>query len=151
MARTTVDIASALDDAWGSLQLLPTWEGVAGIQDLRDPQHDVVGNLTAFLFAMDTAVGRVRGRANVHSARPGMTIRAEQKGLQITLQVVLRRVGEQTRAEIDARSRATSFFNKPLEMTLNALLDNSIRDEAAKIAARLAEPPHPIVGHPTIG
>lgn len=137
MARTAVDIATSLDDAWAALQLLSTWEGVAGIEDLHEPRYDSNGDLTSFRFAMDTALGRVDGSATVTSARPGMTIRAEQKGLQITLQVVLKQVGEQNRAEVDASSRATSFFSKPLEVTLNAMLDNSIKDEAAKIAARL--------------
>lgn len=137
MARTSVEIATSLDMAWMTLQQLPTWEGVAGIEDLRDPLHDSIGNLMAFRFAMDTAVGRVDGRAQVRSARPGMTILAEQKGLEITLQVLLRHDGEQTRADVDARSKATTFFNKPLEMTLNALLESSIQAEAAKIAGRL--------------
>ncbi len=140
MARTAVTITTSLDDAWTSLQRLTTWEGVAGIEDLREPRHDPIGNLTSFRFAMDTAMGRVDGRAKVASARPGMTIRTEQKGVQITLHVVLKQVGEQNWADVDAHARATSFFTKPIEMTLNALLDNSIDDEAATIAARLAGP-----------
>lgn len=137
MARTTVDIDAPLDAAWTALQQLATWEGVAGIEDLHDPQHDVHGGLSGFRFAMETPVGRVRGAATAQSTKPSMKIRAEQKGLEIVLRVLLRENDEACTADVDAQSRATTFFNKPLELTLNAVLDSSIRDEAAKIASRI--------------
>lgn len=137
MARALVDIAAPFDVAWACLQQLATWEGVAGIEDLRDPRYDGAGHLAAFRFAMDTAVGRVDGRASVEAVRPGMTIRASQKGLEITLHVVLFEADGVAQARIDARSKATSFLSKPLELTLNALLDSSIEREAAMIAARI--------------
>lgn len=137
MARTTVDIDAPIGAAWSALQQLSTWEGVAGIEDLHDATHDADGHLTAFRFGMDTPVGRVHGRARVRSTPPAMVIQADQKGLEIVLRVALTSSGEKSRADVEARSKATSFFNKPLEMTLNTVLDNSIRDEAAKIASRI--------------
>jgi len=138
VARTSIDILTSVDQAWSGLQLLPTWEGVAGIQDLRAPQLDPVGNLLAFRFAMDTALGRVNGRANVSSNKPGMTIRAEQKGIAITLQVALLGNGDSTLARVEARAKATSFMSTALVIPLNALLENSIESEAAKIGQRVA-------------
>lgn len=138
MARTEIDIAAHVDDAWISLHRLSTWEGVAGIQDLHDPRHDDVGHLVAFRFAMETAVGRVAGSARVHADKPAMTIRADQKGLEVTLQLLLIELEGSVRARVDARSRATSFLSKPLELTLNALLDSSIHREAELIAGRIA-------------
>lgn len=137
MARTRVDIAASLVDAWIALQQLSTWEGVAGIHDLHSPRHDTDGNLAAFGFAMDTALGRVNGHARSRPVMPKMVIQAEQKGLQITLQVVLVVNSDRTWADVEARSRATSFLNKPLELTLNSVLETSIDGEAAKIASRI--------------
>ena len=129
-----------MDQAWAGLQLLPTWEGVAGIEDLRAPELDPVGNLLAFRFAMNTAVGRVNGRANVYSNKPGMTVLAEQKGIAITLQVVLFGNGDSTLARVEARAKATSFMSTALVIPLNALFENSIESEAAKIGRRMVGP-----------
>ncbi len=137
MARTSIDIPTSVDQAWAGLQLLPTWEGVAGIEDLRAPELDPVGNLLAFRFAMNTALGRVNGRANVQSNKPGMTVLAEQKGIAITVQVVLLGNGESTMASVEARAKATSFMSTALVIPLNALLENSIESEAAKIGRRM--------------
>ena len=120
--------------------MLPTWEGVAGIEDLRAPELDPVGNLLAFRFAMNTAVGRVNGRANVYSNKPGMTVLAEQKGIAITLQVVLFGNGDSTLARVEARAKATSFMSTALVIPLNALFENSIESEAAKIGRRMVGP-----------
>lgn len=138
MARTIVNVDAQLDDAWTALQSLATWEGVAGIEDLHEAQYDGNADLVGFRFAMDTAVGRVSGRARVDSTKPVMTIQASQKGLEITLRVSLIEASGKVQAHVDARSKASSFLNKPLELTLNALLDNSIRDEAAKISSRIS-------------
>lgn len=138
MARTSIDILTSVDQAWAGLQLLPTWEGVAGIEDLRAPELDRVGNLLGFRFAMNTAVGRVNGRANVRSNKPGMTVLAEQKGIAITVQVVLLGNGDSTMARVEARAKATSFMSTALVIPLNALLENSIESEAAKIGQRVA-------------
>lgn len=139
MARTTIEIDAPVDEAWPVLQQLATWEGVAGIEDLRDAEYDGAGNLTAFRFATDTAVGRVNGRASVQAAKPAMAIRAEQKGLRITLQVELHNVGVGSHAHVQARAKASSFFSMPLELTVNAMLDGSIEREAAKIARRIGK------------
>ena len=40
-------------------------------------------------------------------------------------------------ASVDARADSTSFLAKPLVFTVGAVLDGSIDDEAAKIAARI--------------
>jgi hypothetical protein len=138
MARTSIELHASQAEAWTALQNLETWEGVAGIEDLREPQHDSTGNLIGFRFAMDTAVGRVNGRARVEPRKPGMTIRAEQKGLELTIQIVVTETGsDSSSAIVDAHSLATSFLSKPLSMTLNAVLDNAIDGEAAKIAGRI--------------
>jgi hypothetical protein len=138
VAHTSIDIRTSVDEAWSRLQLLPTWEGVAGIEDLRAPELDPVGNLLAFRFAMDTAIGRVNGRANVRSDKPGMTVLAEQKGIAITLQVALFGSGGSTMARVEARAKATSFMSTALVIPLNALLESSIETEAAKIGQRVA-------------
>lgn len=138
MTRTSIELVASVDDAWPQLQQLATWEGVAGIEDLEDGTHDADGNLTGFRFAMDTAVGRVKGKATVKGSKPAMTITGEQKGLAITLMIVLREADVGSTAMIDASSKATSFLAKPLELALNALLDNAIDDEAAKIAERVS-------------
>jgi len=104
---------------------------------MRDGTHDPDGNLTGFHFAMDTAVGRVNGEATVTGSKPAMTITGEQKGLAITLMVVLREADVGSTAMIDASSKATSFLAKPLELALNALLATALDDEAAKIAERV--------------
>lgn len=137
MARTSVGIDSSFGHAWARLQLLSTWEGIAGIEDLDDPDHDAVGNLRAFRFATDTALGRVSGKANVRSKQPSMLIRAEQKGLALTLHVSLIALGSTVRADVEAMAKATSLLSSPLVMPLNALLDTSIEREAATIAKRV--------------
>ncbi len=137
MARTTVEVAASVDDAWQALQQLAMWEGVAGIGDLHDPTHDAEGDLRSFGFAMDTPVGRVTGRAKVRAENPSMQVVAEEKGLRITLSVVLSGVGTTSIATVDARADSTSFLSKPLALTVGAVLDGSIDDEAAKIAARI--------------
>ena len=137
MARTSIDLNATQDDAWAQLQQLPTWEGVAGIEDLSEAVHDAAGNLTGFRFALDTALGRVDGRATAKATKPGMTIRGAAKGLEITLTVVVAAAADTSTATVDASARSTSFLSTPLAMTLNALLENSIDDEAAKIARRI--------------
>jgi hypothetical protein len=140
MARTSIAIDTSLGHAWTRLQLLSTWEGIAGIEDLDNADHDASGNLKAFRFAMDTALGRVSGRAKVRSQRPSMLIRAEQKGLAITLHVSLIALGATARADVEASAKATSFLSSPLAIPLNALLDTSIDREAETIAQRVTTP-----------
>lgn len=137
MARTSIDLNTTQEHAWAQLQYLETWEGVAGIEDLSDAEHDAAGNLAAFRFAVDTALGRVGGRATAAAKKPGMTIRGAAKGLEITLSVVLIAAVNASKATVDASARSTSFLSTPLAMTLNALLDNSIDGEAEKIARRI--------------
>ena len=138
MARTSIELIAPVDEAWPQLQQLDTWEGVAGLEDLKGGTHDADGNLTGFSFAMDTAVGRVSGEASVTGTKPAMTITGEQKGLAITLAIVLRESEVGSVAMIDASSKATSFLAKPLELGLNALLDTALDNEAAKIASRVS-------------
>ena len=99
-----------------------------------------MGNLLAFRFAMNTAVGRVNGRANVRTNKPGMTVLAEQKGIAITLRVALLGNGDATMARVEARAKATSFMSTALVIPLNALLESSIESEAAKIGQRMVGP-----------
>ena len=139
MAKTTVEVDVALDDAWPQLQDLATWEGVAGIEDLHDATFDDDGNLASFNFAMETIVGRVEGTTSVEAERPVMTISADEKGLRIMLRIELAEAGDDAiTAEVEAKSKATGLLSKPLAVTLNALLEASIDDEAAKIVDRLS-------------
>jgi len=88
---------------------------------------------------METILGRVEGRAEVVAQRPVMTIRANEKGLKITLRVKLIEAGDNAiTAEVEAKSKATGLLSQPLAITLNALLESSIDDEAAKIVDRLS-------------
>jgi len=138
MARSSVQLNASVDDAWVQLQRLETWEGVAGIENLRDASHDAEGDLSSFRFTIDTAVGRVDGRAKVDGESPTMVIVGEQKGLAITISLTLRPDDDdRSLARIEANSKATSFLSKPLELALNALLDTGLDDEAAKIADRI--------------
>ncbi len=138
MAKTSTSLDASQDEAWTALQSLSTWEGVAGIEDLREPRFDGAGNLAGFRFAMDTALGRVDGRAKVEPRPPAMTIYGEQKGLSLTIRVVITSQSPTaSTAIVEAEASATSFLSKPLAITLNALLDSAIEDEAAKIASRV--------------
>ncbi len=137
MTYSSVELLAPVDTAWAQLQNLQTWEGVAGMEELENDTHDSAGNLTGFSFAIDTAVGRVNGRATVRPDKPAMTITGEQRGLAITLKVMLEEADTGSIAHIDAKSKATSMFSKPLELALNALLDSALDDEAAKIAERV--------------
>lgn len=138
MARTSIELAASQDEAWTTLQLLPTWEGVAGIEDLKEARYDGAGNLVGFRFAIDTAVGRVDGRAKVVPRPPAMTVEADQKGLEIVIKVVVTSGGHTaSTALVDATAHATSFLSRPLAVTLNAMLDSAIDDEAEKIASRI--------------
>lgn len=141
MAKTSLDAFVTVDDAWPRLQELSTWEGVAEIEDLRNATHDSKGNLTGFEFAFDTAMGRVDGVATVVAKKPSMKIRGEQKGLEISIDVVLRSPNPSstpTTIMVDCSARATKFLTKPVAMTLNSLLNSAIDEEAAKIADRLS-------------
>lgn len=137
MTRTSIELSVSAQEAWTKLQHPETWEGVAGIENLTDAQHDSAGNLTGFRFATETALGRVDGRANVEPRPPGMTIRGAEKGLEITIEVVVAEQGEVSSATIDASARSTSFLTKPLAKTLNALLDKGLDAEAAKVTERI--------------
>lgn len=138
MARTSIELAASQDEAWTTLQLLPTWEGVAGIEDLNEARYDGAGNLVGFRFSIDTAVGRVDGRARVVPRPPAMTVEADQKGLEIVIKVVVTSGGHTaSTALIDATAHPTSFLSRPLAVTLNAMLDSAIDDEAEKIASRI--------------
>ena len=79
----------------------------------------------------------MNGTALVTGDKPAMTITGEQKGLAITLSVVLQESGTGSIAQIDATSKATSFLSKPLEKALNLLLDSALDGEAALIAERV--------------
>ncbi len=137
MARTTIEVAAPIHDAWRALQRLSTWEGVAGIGDLHDPTHDADGDLSSFCFAMDTPVGRVAGRADVRAESPRMQVLATEKGLRITLTVELSSRNGGSTATVEARADSTSFLSKPLALTVGAVLESSIEEEAAKIASRI--------------
>ena len=137
MTRTSVELTADVDSAWTQLQQLGTWDGVAGMEDLHDESHDAEGDLSNFKFSINTAVGRVNGTALVTGQKPAMTITGEQKGLAVTLSVVLKESGSGSIAMIDATSKATSFLSKPLEKALNLLLDSSLAGEAAVIADRV--------------
>lgn len=142
MAKTSLEAFVSVDDAWPQLQKLSTWEGVAEIEDLRDATHDKNGNLTGFHFAFDTALGRVDGVATVKAKKPSMQIRGEQKGLAISIDVVLRSpnpASVPTTVMVDVSARATKFMTKPVAMTLNSLLNSAIDDEAYKIVERISE------------
>lgn len=141
MAKTSIDAQVSLDDAWPELQKLSTWEGVAEIEDLRNATHDSKGNLTGFEFGFDTAIGRVDGVATVTAKKPSMQIRGEQKGLEISIDVVLRSpnpASVPTTIMVDVSAKATSFITKPVAITLNSLLRSAIDEEAQKIADRLS-------------
>ncbi len=140
MATSSLDADVALDDAWPQLQQLSTWEGVAEIEDLQNPTHDSNGDLTGFEFAFDSPMGRVDGVATVEATKPSMKILGEQKGLEISIDVVLRSTNSAsvpTTVMVDVSARATSFMTKPVAMTLNSLLRSTIDQEAQKIVDRL--------------
>ncbi len=137
MAKAAVTLNAGIDGAWTQLQQLATWEGVAGIEDLREPTHDAQGDLSSFRFTIDTSVGRIDGQATVEADKPKMVITGSQKGLEITIALVVTGEGDTSQANIEAYSKATKFLAKPLELALNALLDSGLDDEAAKIAARV--------------
>ncbi len=141
MAKTSLDAHVSVDDAWPLLQELSTWEGVAEIEDLRNATHDSKGNLTGFDFKFDTALGRVNGTAEVTAKKPAMQIRGSQKGLDISIDVVLRSPNPSsvpTTIMVDVSARATKFFTRPVAITLNSLLNSAIDEEAQKIADRLS-------------
>lgn len=137
MARSSIHLSASVDDAWSQLQLLDTWEGVAGIEDLRDPTHDAEGDLSSFRFAINTAMGRIGGRATVAAQKPRMVISGEQKGLVITISIELREAEQGCDAEIEAAAKASSFLSMPLELALNPVLDAGLSNEAARIATRV--------------
>lgn len=138
MTRTSIELIADVDSAWTQLQDLDIWHGVAGMENLHAVTHDAEGDLSSFKFSINTAVGRVNGKASVQGEKPAMTITGEQKGLAITLSVVLKASEEGSVAMIEAKSKATSFLSKPLEKALNALLDSSLDNEAAVIAERVS-------------
>ncbi len=141
MATSSIDAHVSIDDAWPQLQKLSTWEGVAEIENLSDATHDSNGNLTGFEFAFETAMGRVDGVATVTAKKPSMQIRGEQKGLEITIDVILRSpnpASVPTTVMVDVSAKATSFITKPVAITLNSLLRSAIDEEAQKIADRLS-------------
>lgn len=140
MAKTSTEAFVSIDDAWPQLQELSTWEGVAEIEDLRNATYNAKGDLTGFEFGFDTALGHVDGVATVTAKKPSMQIRGEQKGLEISIDVVLRSpnpASVPTTVMVDVSARATSFMTKPVAMTLNSLLNSAIDEEAQRIADRL--------------
>ncbi len=141
MAKTSLDVDVSVDDAWPRLQELSTWEGVAEIENLCNATYDPKGNLTSFEFSVDTALGRVDGEASVQAKKPSMQIRGAQKGLEISIDLVLRSpapTSTPTTIMVDVSAKATSFMTKPVAITLNSLLKSGIAGEAEKIAERLS-------------
>ena len=137
MTQTSVDLVASVDDAWPQLQELQTWDGVAGLENLCNEAHGADGNLQGFDFSIDTSVGRVNGNTTVSSQKPAMTVTADQKGVAISLSIVLREAPVGSIAMVEASAKATSFMAKPLAKAINTLLDKGLAKEAAMLAERI--------------
>jgi len=137
MTQASVALAASVDDAWPQFQELHTWEGVAGFENLCDETHDAEGNLRAFRFFIDTSLGRISVTANVSGAKPVMTVLGEEKGVAMTVSIVLREAEVGSIATIDASAEATSFMAKPFAKAINSLLAKGLESEAVKFAERV--------------
>lgn len=70
-SHTVTSPASNLDVAWARMQDPATWATIAGISEVSNPQFDVGGNLTGYLFTAVVAGKEYAGKGEVRlSSRP---------------------------------------------------------------------------------
>ncbi len=134
---------------WERLQSTESWEGVAGLHDLRDAVHDGVGDLTSFAFSIDTPLGMIRDTAKVTTAEARrMQARAEAKGIIVSVEIALTDMtGTRDVQDSDAEAvtdidvvldaQGSNFLTRPLAGTLRGVLEANIDREAERMVNRL--------------
>jgi len=131
-----------VDEVWERLQKVRTWEGIGGLHKLRDPVHDVSGDLTAFMFSLKTPLGTVNDEATVsptgRAGRQSMAVRAQAKGIKVTVTLSLDPRGEAaTEALFAINAEGTTFLTGPLASALGKVLESGIDKEAERMQQRL--------------
>lgn len=148
MPERTLRIDQPLDVVWERLQRLATWEGIGGMDRLRDATHRPDGTLKHFRYSLDTPVGTVDDDAEVvpdqrtPSSR-SMHVTTETKGLAVTIDLHMRQANPDptaTIAEFAIDARATNFLAKPLASTLRHTLESGIDREGERMVQRLEAP-----------
>jgi len=138
MPQRTLRIDHPIDAVWERLQLLETWEGIGGMDELHDPTHGPDGALRGFRYALHTPLGTIHDSADVTSQNPVMHVRTASKGVAVTIDLELSAgaVG-QTIADFRIDAHATSFLASPLAATLRHTLESGIVRESDRMVERL--------------
>lgn len=137
MPQRTLHIDQDIDVVWHRLQQLPTWDGIGGMQSLRDPSHNEDGTLAQFRFSLETPVGTINDDAEVIASGHSMFVRTEAKGVVVTILLALADEGPSTMANFSIDAEATNFLARPLAATLHHTLESGIDREGARMVERL--------------
>ena len=139
MPQRTLRIDQPVDVVWERLQLLATWEGIGGMDDLREPRHRGDGTLVGFRYSLDTPVGKVDDNADViaEGDHRTMHVRTHTKGLTVMIDLQLHAASATTTADFTIDVEASNFLTRPLAATLRHTLESGIVRESDKMVERL--------------
>lgn len=139
MPQRTLRIEQPVDVVWDRLQLLSSWEGIGGMDDLRSGRHHTNGTLEGFRYSLDTPLGTVDDDADVIAdiAHRTMHVRTHTKGLTVMIDLQLHEASTTTTADFTIDVEAGSFLTRPLAITLRHTLESGIVRESDKMVERL--------------
>lgn len=139
MPQRTLLIEQPVDVVWDRLQLLTSWEGIGGMNDLRDGRHRSDGTLEGFRYTLHTPLGTVDDKADViaESDHRTMHVRTHTKGLTVMIDLRLHTASTTTTADFTIDVEAGNFLTRPLASTLRHTLESGIVRESDKMVERL--------------
>lgn len=129
------------DAAWRALQRSETWEGIAGVEDIRDAQHTPTGELHGFSFAVLVGGKAYQGTARVAAAIPTEHLRLDLDTTEVTatVDVHLRDANGGTEIRIELEARARSFLAGMFFSTIAATIGRGLPTATEDFARRLAD------------
>ncbi len=139
MPQRKLRIEQPVEVVWDRLQLLATWEGIGGMDDLRDGRHRSDGTLEGFRYSLDTPLGKVDDNADViaEADHRTMHVRTHTKGLTVMIDLRLHEASITTTADFTIDVEASNFLTRPLASTLRHTLESGIVRESDKMIERL--------------
>lgn len=80
----TVDVPTAPDDVWVTLQQPETWRGIGPIDEVWDATHDERANLSGYRWSATAAGKRWEGTALRVATEPGRSLRLALESPEVT-------------------------------------------------------------------
>lgn len=110
--QATATTTSAPEIAWKAMQQPDVWEGIAGVEQVSDPEFQSDGSLARFRLAATAAGKSYPGAAEVVESIPGrsMTLRLSTSELAATVALSLESADEGTLLTINVDIRTTTFM-----------------------------------------